>query len=98
MATRPGWRRPTRLVAWMYSAVALGWPVTTMRPSRLTSTPTEIMFVARSTSMGRFLASAAPPCFLPGTGASETKGASSRSRMFGMSVALRREVSSRTPS
>ena len=45
--TRPGYLRPTRLVAWMYSAVVLGCPATTISPSRCTSTPTETMFVAR---------------------------------------------------
>ena len=39
--TRPGKDRPTRLVAWMYSAVFLGWPLTTIRPRRFTSTPTD---------------------------------------------------------
>ena len=34
----------------MYSEVDCGWPITAMRPSRLMSTPTEIMFVARMTS------------------------------------------------
>src|SRR5438874_1762585 len=29
----------------MYSAVVFGWPVTTIRPRRFTSTPTEIMLV-----------------------------------------------------
>ena len=42
--------RPTRLVAWMYSAAAFGCPRTTMRPSRVMSRPTEIMFVASATS------------------------------------------------
>src|SRR5215831_8962669 len=37
----------------MYSAVVFGWPATTIRPSRCTSTPTETMLVARSTSRGR---------------------------------------------
>ena len=34
--TRPGdrWSRPTRLVAWMYSAAVFGWPCTTISPSR----------------------------------------------------------------
>ena len=36
----------------MYSAVALGCPTATMSPRRSTSTPTETMFVARTTSMG----------------------------------------------
>ena len=47
----PGAARPTRLVAWMYSLVLFGWPATTIAPSRGTSTPTEIMFVASSTSI-----------------------------------------------
>ena len=40
--------RPTRLVAWMYSEVVFGCPFTSIRPSRGTSTPTEIMFVLAS--------------------------------------------------
>ena len=51
MTTSPGhFERPTRLLAWMYSAVVLGWPATTMTPRRAMWTPTEIMFEARSTS------------------------------------------------
>lgn len=42
----------TRLVAWMYSAVDLGWLAATITPSRDTSTPTAIMLVASSTSIG----------------------------------------------
>ena len=37
MKTRPGCFRPTRLVAWMYSAVSCGWPMTTISPRRSTS-------------------------------------------------------------
>ena len=47
---RPGGFRPTRLVAWMYSALVLGWPVTSMSPNRWMSTPTEIILVAKITS------------------------------------------------
>ena len=36
----------------MYSAVFFGWPVTTISPSRCTSTPTCSMDVASSTSVG----------------------------------------------
>ena len=56
VTTRPGrsWSRPTRLVAWMYSALVLGWPKTTISPSRVMSRPTEIMFVARATSTRSF--------------------------------------------
>ena len=52
MTTRPGFlgSRPTRLVAWMYSACVFGWPFTTINPSRATSKPTEIMFVASAQS------------------------------------------------
>ncbi len=42
--------RPTRLVAWMYSAIVFGWPLTSIRPSRGISTPTLSMLVARTTS------------------------------------------------
>jgi hypothetical protein len=52
VTTRPGHLacRPTRLDAWMYSLVVLGWPATTINPSRSISTPTEIMLLARRTS------------------------------------------------
>ena len=43
--------RPTRLVAWMYSEVVFGCPLTSMRPSRGTSTPTDSMLVEASRSM-----------------------------------------------
>ena len=48
VTTRPGRfeSRPTRLVAWMYSAAVLGWPTAVMSPSLWMSRPTEIMFVA----------------------------------------------------
>ena len=46
--------RPTRLVAWIYSALVLGWPKTTIRPSRVMSRPTEIMLVAIATSTRSF--------------------------------------------
>ena len=48
------WSRPTRLVAWMYSALVFGCPKTTIRPSRVMSRPTEIMFVAMATSTRSF--------------------------------------------
>ena len=51
---RPFGSRPTRLVAWMYSAQVLGWPSTTIRPSRVMSRPTEIMLVAIATSTRSF--------------------------------------------
>ena len=56
VTTRPGRSasRPTRLVAWMYSALVFGWPRTTIRPSRVMSRPTEIMFVAMATSTRSF--------------------------------------------
>ena len=56
--------RPTRLVAWMYSECVLGWPSTTIRPSRGMSRPTEIMLVAMAQSTRwRFVEGAfeAPP-------------------------------------
>ena len=81
----------------MYSAVVLGWPATTIRPSRFTSTPTEIMFVASRTSIGfcgissncLALASSRRRAFAAGS-----KGASSRSRIVGICVEDLREVSS----
>ena len=50
----PSSSRPTRLVAWMYSALVFGCPSTTIRPSRVMSRPTEIMFVAIATSTFSF--------------------------------------------
>src|SRR5689334_1390051 len=52
--TRPGFdeSRPTRDEAWMYSAVFLGCPTTSMRPSRGTSTPTWSIDVASTKSNG----------------------------------------------
>jgi hypothetical protein len=48
----------------MYSAVFFGWPTTSIRPSRLTSTPTWSIDVARTTSKGLVarLGAACPPC------------------------------------
>src|SRR5262245_44685315 len=52
VTTRPGLlgSQPTRLVTWMYSAEVLGWPRTTVGPSRVMLRPTEIMLVAMATS------------------------------------------------
>ena len=49
--------RPTRLVAWMYSACIFGCPSTSISPRRGKSRPTEIMFVAsaQSTRLSRSL-------------------------------------------
>ena len=47
VTTRPGYRRPTRLVTWVYSDVDGGRPMTTMTPTRLRSTPPEILAGAR---------------------------------------------------
>lgn len=37
----------------MYSAVLFGWPLTTINPMRLTSTPTDSILVASTISMAR---------------------------------------------
>src|SRR5437763_188689 len=57
VTTSPGPRvssRPTRLVAWMYSAAVFGWPSTPINPRRGISRPTEIMFVAIAQSTRSF--------------------------------------------
>ena len=56
VTTSPGFwgLRPTRLVVWIYSAAVLGWPSTTINPSRTMSSPTEIMLVARAISTESF--------------------------------------------
>ena len=89
----------------MYSAVFFGWPTTSIRPSRVTSTPTWSIEVASTTSNGR-----APRS---GTGwPASRKAASSRfpaaesnrgsngtaiwSRVAVMSALATREVSSAT--
>ena len=65
-APRPGRAgrasRPTREDAWMYSAVFFGWPTTSIRPSRCTSTPTCSIEVASTTSNGESRARGRPSC------------------------------------
>src|ERR1035441_148119 len=70
----------------MYSEVDFGWPATIMSPSLPTSTPTESMLVASSTSIGGFGA-----CCPNGGNLTFIRSSTS-----GISVADLREVSSST--
>ena len=70
----------------MYSAVLFGWPLTTINPMRLTSTPTDSILVASTISMARV-----SPFSQVGLNLT-----SSWSSFLGISLFATREVSSST--
>ena len=78
----------------MYSAVVLGWPTTTIIPSRETSTPTEIMLVASTRSMPSVIEPEPGLGLLRLTSTRKRWGSKSWSRTSRRSAAPTREVSS----